>query len=235
MWTFPALEDCRAPFTPTPLSLKGLTHIVSSSPQLTTLAVNNISDCGSPGFIAALGKSMRLTTIRGLHITERVLKKGHLAELQRSLDTHWSKEDMRDEFVFDCPIDHNFGDLTRPLHTFLEWARRVGATVEWRSVACVTVDCSKEPSTVFPAVRGPVADVVNQLAKQAEEVLLMCGGTPLDESWKDVLNFPNVTQLWIGISPIHDGGQRGRQQRLFSRSRAPRVPPGVSGVRGQPP
>jgi len=239
--TFPALEDCRGLRVPR-RALKGLTHIASSSPQLMTLAVNIVCDHDSPDFIAALGKSKRLTTIRGVRVSERALRNGHLAELQRSLENFWSKPEMQGvkktiEFVYDCPINHNFGDLTRPLPDFLAWARRVGATVEWQLNygKCMRVDCSKEASTVFPAVRGPVADVVNQVAKQAEEVWLFCGGTPLDESWKDVLNFPNVTQLWIGISPIHDGGQRGRQQRLFSRSRAPRVQPGESVLPSPPP
>ncbi|CEM36174.1 unnamed protein product [Vitrella brassicaformis CCMP3155] len=201
MWTFPALKDCRG-LRVALGALGGLTHIMSSSPQLMTLT-GNISCFGSH-LIAALGQCSRLTTIRGLAVDKCALRDGHLAELQRSLDPHWSKPDMQGvvktiELVYECPVGHNLGDLTRPLPDFLAWARQVGATVEWRLNRgnSMTVDCSKEPSTVFPAVRGPVADVVNQLAKQAERVWLWCGGTPLDESWKDVLNFPNVRQLHI--------------------------------------
>ncbi|CEM09216.1 unnamed protein product [Vitrella brassicaformis CCMP3155] len=215
-WTFPALVDCQGLNAPAtgiaPRAVAGITQIVRSSPQLTTLAIKDISDCGSRDFIAALGQYSRLSTIRGLRVTKEALRNGHIADLQRSLDAQWSKPEMQGvkktiEFVYGCPIDHNLGDLTRPLRDFLAWARRVSATVEWRSGACVTVDCSTEPlsATAPIAVRGPVADAVKEVAQKANRMWLFCGGyrTPLDESWKDVLNFPNVTQLWIRQC-VHD-------------------------------
>ena len=79
------------------------------------------------------------------------------------------------QLLFTNPaISHTFGNHTRPLHEFLTWARKLGVSVECRlkdpQSAPLTVDCSEEVSSASPAVTGPVAEVVQQLATQADKV-----------------------------------------------------------------
>ncbi|CEM09964.1 unnamed protein product [Vitrella brassicaformis CCMP3155] len=211
-WTFPSLVDLRVSTT-TDRSLPDVTHIVRSAPQLRTLTTANnswdkIDGRGSDWceFASALGQCPHLTTIRGLAIGGI---RG-LPDLQKALDTHWGKEENRGvkktiEFQYDNPtISCTFGDETRPLHTFLTWARRVGVSIEWRhggngTVGCIRMDCSKGASSSMapPAVRGPVADVVKQMASQTEIVDLYLGGSRLHDSWKDLLHFPAADMLSI--------------------------------------
>ncbi|CEM13216.1 unnamed protein product [Vitrella brassicaformis CCMP3155] len=137
---------------------------------------------------------------------------GHLADLQQALDTIWGREDMQGvqktiQLLFYYPtISHTVGDHTRPLHTLLAWARKLGVSVECRlkrhplhkdDEPSMRVDCSEEVSSASPAVADLVADVVQQLAPQATKVDLRCGGTPLHESWKSLPTFPNAKTLYI--------------------------------------
>jgi len=144
---------------------------------------------------------------------------GHLADLQQALDTIWGREDMQGvqktiQLLFTSPtISHTFDDHTRPLHKFLTWARKLGVSVEWRPLAelplveddddepSMRVDCREEVSSASPAV-------VQQLAQQATKVDLYCGGTPLHESRKSLLTFPNAKTLYIDApddTPVQKG------------------------------
>ncbi|CEM27210.1 unnamed protein product [Vitrella brassicaformis CCMP3155] len=206
-WTFPSLVDLRVSTT-TGSQLPDVTHIVRSSPQLRTLTTTNswekIDGRGSDWceFASALGQCPHLTTIRGLAIGIGN-DCSHLPDLQKALDTPGAKRRTEVgvkktiEFEYDPSISCTFSDETRPLHTFLTWAGGVRVSIEWLG-GKVRMDCSKAVSSSMapPAVRGPVADVVKQMASQAAIVDLYLGGSRLHDSWKD-LHFPAADLLQI--------------------------------------
>jgi len=125
--------------------------------------------------------------------------------LSAALNTIWSRQDRQGvkktiEITYESPtISHSFGDETRPIHAFLDWARRLGVTVEWQldGFGMVTLDCSKRVPSAPPAVCGPVADVINKMASQAQRVEIKCGGSPLHHTWRHLLSFPKADELSI--------------------------------------
>ncbi|CEM13214.1 unnamed protein product [Vitrella brassicaformis CCMP3155] len=207
------LTSCRYGDLP---HLPHLTRIVQTSPKLKTLTTERIKGHGVGdgwrAFTDALRECRHLTTIRGVEVYDS-------ADLQQALETIWGREDMQGvqktiQLLFTSPtISHTFDDHTRPLHKFLTWARKLGVSVEWRPLAelplveddddepSMRVDCREEVSSASPAV-------VQQLAQQATKVDLYCGGTPLHESRKSLLTFPNAKTLYIDApddTPVQKG------------------------------
>ncbi|CEM14563.1 unnamed protein product [Vitrella brassicaformis CCMP3155] len=207
-WSFPSL--CHLQVGSVSWAFSKLAHIMRSSPLLKTLTADEISPTGGErdwrDFTTAVGQCTRLTTIRGLRISQDKYCVGigldQLASLSEALNTNWCRQDMRGvqkTIGLDCgeaTVSHSFADEARPLHTFLCWARGLGVGVEWRGFV-FKLDCSKRVPSAPPAVHGPVADAVKELASQAGLVVIKCGGTSLHHTWRHLLSFPKADELSI--------------------------------------
>jgi len=200
-WRFPALttleighEGHQAP--------NSVVQLLKASPNIRHLSLSRANlheDSTWAGFIAALKNCPHITTITGLELeidsTDRV------SQLMDAL-SHWKKpenKDVRKQLVLcsrDPLINWEYGQEGPAPADINKWAAEVGCDICW-SAYSVTVDCSFTPETAHPAPDNVIGQVTKELAEGAQVVEVNLGGTPLHESWRDKLVFPNAESLRI--------------------------------------
>ncbi|CEM27800.1 unnamed protein product [Vitrella brassicaformis CCMP3155] len=164
--------------------------------------------------VAALRWCPELVDIKWVRLGESVEDAvSLLTDLKLQLEPTWSLPSMKgvekrlgielsDKIA--VPFEHDLMHRRSPdlvgLPAFLEWAAAAGCKIEW-TARILTIDCSKDLVRSTPAPTGAMANLVRSLANSAKEVVLMCGGKALDQSWARLLVFSSATKLTVtGVS-----------------------------------
>ncbi|CEM01721.1 unnamed protein product [Vitrella brassicaformis CCMP3155] len=208
-WTFPNLRALRVGSIYESADLMALLDAMPMIERLEAACIG-FYDEEQEAFLALLGGRPHLTTVTGLQTYMEECypsyRFGCENEVKKAVDANWSKQDnegVPKKLGFVVPrlwIGVDYGQQkAADVEAFRKWAEEVNCEVKWElgEDGGMNIDCSSSGATALPAPGGFFGDFATQMAAKAKTVCLYVGGSPLHESWRDKLAFPNAKKLFI--------------------------------------